>query len=465
MRLTENQLFHNRYQLKKLLGRGGFSEVWLAQDTFTSIDIALKVYAPGSGMDDDGVKTFSEEIRRTWALNHSALLKPQHFDVDNNMPYLIMPYCSEGSCLRRIGKMSESDIWSLLADVASGLDYLHSQDVIHQDIKPDNILIDNNGRCLISDFGISTKARSTLRKSMMGNVSGGTTAYMAPERFSREPAPIKASDIWSLGATIFELMTGNVPFGDLGGGMQKSGAEVPYIKGNYSDELQYLVERMLSLETWERPTAAQIALWAEKPNSRPKRVVVSKEPIQEEVNKLNETVYSGAKNNDDNKNVWEKFEEQNGTKKPELVIGTPEARDNSNRNFLAAALIVILVLGGIIWFAVVEQNKKEECRRIAYNEHVIAVNTFDNVLKQANIDNVEAFEKALSWLNEIQSCEWNQCFQGNHVYNQKKTSLQNVVNSTYSTFYNKYQKMPNGTNTKEKYRVKLNKLKEVKQKL
>lgn len=463
MRLTENQLFHNRYQLKKLLGRGGFSEVWLAQDTFTSIDIAIKVYAPGSGMDDDGVKTFSEEIRRTWTLNHSALLKPQHFDVDNNMPYLIMPYCSEGSCLRRIGKMSESDIWSLLADVASGLDYLHSQDVIHQDIKPDNILIDNNGHCLISDFGISTKARSTLRKSMMGNVSGGTTAYMAPERFSREPAPIKASDIWSLGATIFELMTGNVPFGDLGGGMQKSGAEVPYIKGNYSDELQYLVERMLSLETWERPTAAQIALWAEKPNSRPKRVVVSKEPIQEEVNKLNETVYSGAKNNDDNKNVWEKFEEQNGTKKPELVIGTLEARDNSTSNFLVAALIVILVLSGVIWFAV-EQNRKEECRRIARNEHTTAVNTFDNVLKQASIENVEAFESALSWLGEIQSCEWDNCFQGAYVYEQKKADLKNKTYDVYNTLNGKIQKMPEGL-TKDKYRTKLNKIGSVNQKL
>ncbi len=463
MRLTENQLFHNRYQLKKLLGRGGFSEVWLAQDTFTSIDIALKVYAPGSGMDDDGVKTFSEEIRRTWALNHSALLKPQHFDVDNNMPYLIMPYCSEGSCLRRIGKMSESDIWSLLADVASGLDYLHSQDVIHQDIKPDNILIDNNGRCLISDFGISTKARSTLRKSMMGNVSGGTTAYMAPERFSREPAPIKASDIWSLGATIFELMTGNVPFGDLGGGMQKSGAEVPYIKGNYSDELQYLVERMLSLETWERPTAAQIALWAEKPNSRPKRVVV-KEPIQEEVNKLNETVYSGSTNNDDNKNIWEKLEEQNDTKKPELVIGTPEARDNSTHNFLAAALIVILVIGGVIWFAV-EQNRKEECRRIARNEHTTAVSTFDNILQQASFDNVEGFESAYSWLIEIQSCERNLCFQGTHVYEQKKADLKNKTYNAYNTLYNKIQKMPVGHSTTEKYRTKLNKITAINQKL
>lgn len=457
MRLTENQLFHNRYQLKKLLGRGGFSEVWLAQDTFTSIDIALKVYAPGSGMDDDGVKTFSEEIRRTWALNHSALLKPQHFDVDNNMPYLIMPYCSEGSCLRRIGKMSESDIWSLLADVASGLDYLHSQDVIHQDIKPDNILIDNNGRCLISDFGISTKARSTLRKSMMGNVSGGTTAYMAPERFSREPAPIKASDIWSLGATIFELMTGNVPFGDLGGGMQKSGAEVPYIKGNYSDELQYLVERMLSLETWERPTASQISLWAEKPNSRPKRVVVSKEPIQKEVNKLNETVYSGTKDNVDNKNVWEKLEEQNGTKKPELVIGaTEKPRGNSTRNGIIFMIVFFVCVGFLIWGISYNQQVQQE-RNYVHSKHTTAVSTFDNVLKSAGKDNVSGFESAYSWLEDIHSWETHRRFNKGYVYYTKRQELKNKIESVYNQINSSYQKLPSGT-TKQKTKAKLDKL-------
>lgn len=463
MRLTENQLFHNRYQLKKLLGRGGFSEVWLAQDTFTSIDIAIKVYAPGSGMDDDGVKTFSEEIRRTWTLNHSALLKPQHFDVDSNMPYLIMPYCSEGSCLRRIGKMTEFDIWSLLADVASGLDYLHSQDVIHQDIKPDNILIDNNGRCLISDFGISTKARSTLRKSMMGNVSGGTTAYMAPERFSREPAPIKASDIWSLGATIFELMTGNVPFGDLGGGMQKSGAEVPYIKGNYSDELQYLVERMLSLETWDRPTAAQIALWAEKPNSRPKRDVVSNEPVQENKNQLNETVYASSKKDEDGKSVWDNYDSQpQEQKQPELVYGKPEARDNSSRNFLIVAIIVILVFVGIVWG--VNSAQKEECRRIARNEHATAVNNFENAMQQASLDNIAAYEIAYDWLDKIFYSEMDQCYDGSDVYFQKKTILQNVVNEKYDYLYNEINgDMPSGS-LKEKYRQKLNKLGTIKRK-
>lgn len=465
MRLAENQLFHNRYQLKKLLGRGGFSEVWLAQDTFTSIDIALKVYAPGSGMDDDGVKTFSEEIRRTWTLNHSALLKPQHFDVDNNMPYLIMPYCSEGSCLRRVGKMSESDIWSLLADVAAGLDYLHSHDVIHQDIKPDNILIDNNGRCLISDFGISTRARSTLRKSVMGNTSGGTTAYMAPERFSREPAPIKASDIWSLGATIFELMTGNVPFGDLGGGMQKSGAEVPYIKGNYSDELQYLVERMLALETWDRPTAAQISLWAEKPNSRPKRETNSKEPVKEDENKLNETVYATSKK-EENINVWRDFESQNNNKKPELVIGTTETKNDPTKNFIKGCLVfggIIVIFACIIWF-VIAQNEKEECRRSARNNHDSAVIAFDNDFREASIDNIEGFENALIHLEDIQYSEWNQCFQGSRVYEKKKADLKNKTYDVYNTLYDKVQRMPEGS-TKDKYRARLNKISAVNQKL
>ena len=462
MRLAENQLFHNRYQLKKLLGRGGFSEVWLAQDTFTSIDIALKVYAPGSGMDDDGVKTFSEEIRRTWTLNHSALLKPQHFDVDNNMPYLIMPYCSEGSCLRRVGKMSESDIWSLLADVAAGLDYLHSQDVIHQDIKPDNILIDNNGRCLISDFGISTRARSTLRKSVMGNTSGGTTAYMAPERFSREPAPIKASDIWSLGATIFELMTGNVPFGDLGGGMQKSGAEVPYIKGNYSDDLQYLVERMLALETWDRPTAAQIAFWATKPESRPKREVVSNIETKEKDNdKLNETVFATFK--EENKSIADNFEPQNKPEQPESVIGSEESHDYKVPPFIIAIVVIVIVIVGIVCLNNYSEQQ-EECRRIARNEHTTAVSTFDNILKQASLDNIEGFESAYSWLIEIQSCERDNCFQGGRVYEKKKADLKNKTYDVYNTLYDKVQRMPEGS-TKDKYRAKLNKISAVNQKL
>jgi hypothetical protein len=164
--------------------------------------------------------------------------------------------------------MTEEELWKLIHDVAAGLAYLHEKDIVHQDIKPDNILIDTEGNYLITDFGISTRARSTLRKSIIaGNTSGGTTAYMGPERFSRQPAPTKASDIWSFGAMAFELLEGVTPFGEIGGGMQKGGAEIPFINAPVSDALKYTIFKMLSKETWDRPTAATLIEWASNPDA------------------------------------------------------------------------------------------------------------------------------------------------------------------------------------------------------
>jgi serine/threonine protein kinase len=253
--ITENTIISDRYQLKKQLGVGGFSEVWLATDTMTGLDLAIKLY---SGMDDYGVKQFSGELAKVFNLNHQNLLRPQHVAVWNNRPYLIMQYCSQGSCLNRIRKMSEKEIWRLIADVASGLAYLHSKEIVHQDIKPDNILITDNGDCMITDFGISTEARATLRKSVIGGISGGTTAYMAPERFSADPTPIKLSDIWSLGATVFEIMEGNPPFGDIGGGLELKGAEIPNFKSQYSKDLKNVVRKMLAEKPYDRPSAEEL---------------------------------------------------------------------------------------------------------------------------------------------------------------------------------------------------------------
>lgn len=265
IKLTEQTLFADRYLFKRLLGRGGFSEVWLATDKMTGLEIAVKVYAPGQGMDTDGMKDFCKELSQVYNLNHTNLLKPQHVDNWEGMPYLVMTYCQKGSCQRLIGTMSEEQIWKMLHDVSSGLAYLHEQGIIHQDIKPDNILVDNAGHYVITDFGISVQSRSTLRKSMNIASGSGTTAYMGPERFSADPTPLKASDIWSLGATAYELLTGNAPFGEIGGGLQKGGADLPTIKQSISSELRMVLAKMLAMETWDRPTAEQIAKWAENP--------------------------------------------------------------------------------------------------------------------------------------------------------------------------------------------------------
>lgn len=268
MQLLVNTYFgdNNRYYLEKLLGRGGFSEVWLVKDTLTDQEEALKIYAPGTGMDDDGLKMFTKELSVVHNIHHTNLLTASYVGVWQNMPYLIMLYCAKGSCVKKIGALLEEDIWKLIKDVSSGLSYLHNHDIIHQDIKPDNILIDAQGNYVITDFGISTRAQSTLRKSVR-NAGNGTSAYMGPERFGTEPLPVKASDIWSLGATIFELIEGYAPFGDLGGLSQKSGADLPIIKANVSDALKYTVYKMLSKETWNRPTAETLVAWSQKPQS------------------------------------------------------------------------------------------------------------------------------------------------------------------------------------------------------
>ncbi len=263
--LKENTIIANRYELLRLLGRGGFSEVWLAKDNMTSIQVALKIYAPGTGLDNEGITLFTQEFSLVFDFNHSNLLKPTHYDCFERMPFLVLPYCESGSTSRLIKNVTEKDAWTFLRDVSCGLDFLHSMSppVIHQDIKPDNVLISGSGRFMITDFGISTRIRSTLRKSIIASTSGGTLAYMAPERFSENPTPIMASDIYSLGVTMYEILTGEMPFGEHGGLLQKNGADIPQINEDYSKVLKDLIYQCLSAEPWARPTARQINKYAQ----------------------------------------------------------------------------------------------------------------------------------------------------------------------------------------------------------
>ncbi len=291
MYLQENLLFDNRYRLRKLLGCGGFSEVWLVEDIKVgNKKMALKVYAPDKGLDDDGVQIFSNEFELVFDLNHTHLLRPSHFDVCNRSPYLLMPYCEYGSAAKLVGQTSEEEAWRILHDMAAGLSYLHQQEppIIHQDIKPDNLLRDPLGNYQITDFGISAKVRSTLRRSMKTVASSGTMAYMPPERFSKDNMPIKASDVWAIGTTIFELLTGELPFGEHGGLIQKSGAEIPNIPGQWSDELREIIARCLQKEPWDRPVAQQIVAWTEQRLKNEKIAFESKN--QNEVIAIEETV-------------------------------------------------------------------------------------------------------------------------------------------------------------------------------
>jgi len=264
MNLEPNVLFDDRYRLIEMKGRGTFGEVWLAHDEQIDLDVALKAYI---ALDDRGVDEFRTEYRNAIGLNHPNLLHANHFALCEKRPYLVMPFCP-GSAAKLVGNVDEATMWRFIRDVSAGLAYLHEMDVVHHDIKPDNILMDVDNNFLITDFGISTKMRSTLRRNSARDLSeskalGGSISYMGPEMFAAKAESVKATDIWALGATLYEMVTGELPFFGQGGVMQMNGAQMPEIYGDFSDDFKQVVKMCLAKDPWERPQASQLKDYAQ----------------------------------------------------------------------------------------------------------------------------------------------------------------------------------------------------------
>ena len=256
-------IFDERYEQEELLGRGAFSEVWKVRDIQTGVTLALKIYNPTTGIDEDGKDILTHEFALMVNANHKNLLRPLFFAVSGDRPYLILPFCEKGNIGKMVGKMDEEEAWKLLRDAASALAYLHGMNppVLHQDIKPANILLNDNGDYMLTDFGVSTQVKQSLSRVSnqdMALLSAGTISYMAPERFSRNNLPVMANDIYSLGSTVYELTSGMLPFGNDGGLLQKKGAEIPELPGDFSPLLKKTLDDCLQEEPWKRPSAEQL---------------------------------------------------------------------------------------------------------------------------------------------------------------------------------------------------------------
>ena len=276
--VERGELFDGHYKLLRPLSTdGATADVWLAIDVNT-IDaelgedeqeqkkddtgmlVAIKIYRPKNALDIEGEQRFRDEYKIVFECRHANLLQPTGFSIFGENPYLVLPYCRFGSSEQLIGKeLSEDDIWKFIMDVSSGLDRLHTNEpqIVHQDIKPANILIDNSRNYAITDFGISSK-RGGVHGYYYDDGNSGTLAYMAPERFQDDAVPMPQSDIWGFGATLCEILTGKVPFGEDGGQEQKLGkASMPSLPGIPSS-VQRLIHACLDPEPGNRPTAQQL---------------------------------------------------------------------------------------------------------------------------------------------------------------------------------------------------------------
>lgn len=270
-------LFDGRYKLlRPLSSDGGTADVWLALDTNTidevfddesdnvrsvedsGIKVAIKIYRPKNAL-DLGEQRFREEFKIVFNCHHTNLVQPINFSIFEGIPYLVLPYCQYGSSESLQGKITDKDqLWKYISDVSAGLAYLHAFNptIVHHDIKPANVLIDDSKNFAITDFGISS--HRGLNREGYDDSQSGTMAYMAPERFKDDYESIPESDIWSFGATLFELITGRVPFGENGGIAQLEEQLPPEISQNIPSDIKKLISDCLSFDPAKRPSAANI---------------------------------------------------------------------------------------------------------------------------------------------------------------------------------------------------------------
>jgi serine/threonine protein kinase len=216
----------NQYQLHEVLGEGGMAMVFRAVHLTTGQEVAVKVLKPAFGGGSSSVlKRFFAEAQTASQLNHPNIVRcigqGQAVPEGKNTPYsgrslyyLVLQYVPGGTLARKLrskGPLPLSRVEKIICEVAKALDYAHSQRVIHRDIKPSNIMINSDGRYLVSDFGIARLLDATTRLTTTSTGFMGTALYASPEQINGKEVDSR-SDVYSLGVVAYELLTGRLPF-------------------------------------------------------------------------------------------------------------------------------------------------------------------------------------------------------------------------------------------------------------
>ncbi len=198
-----------KYRLQRLLGTGGFADVYLGEHLHLRTLTAIKILH--TKLTNEEVDVFLQEGRSIARLSHPHIIRVFDFDVANMTPFLVMDYAPGGTLRQRHPKGSHvplDAIISYVKQVADALQYAHNQRLVHRDMKPENMLIDQRGNILISDFGVAAVAHSTESQTVVE--LAGTLPYIAPEQLQGLPRP--ASDQYSLAVVVYEWISGSRPF-------------------------------------------------------------------------------------------------------------------------------------------------------------------------------------------------------------------------------------------------------------
>ncbi len=210
--LSNGQKIGDRYEIVKSIGEGGMANVYLAYDTILNRKVAIKVLRGDLSNDDKFIRRFQREALSVSNLSHPNIVEVYDVGEEDGQHYIVMEYI-EGKTLKQLlqkrGSLTLTEVIDIMNQLTDGLAHAHEAYIIHRDIKPQNIMIEDNGLIKITDFGIAMALNSTQltqTNSVMGSVH-----YLPPEQANGKGSTRK-SDIYSLGILMYELLTGSVPF-------------------------------------------------------------------------------------------------------------------------------------------------------------------------------------------------------------------------------------------------------------
>ena len=210
--ITKGQKINDRYQIVKTIGEGGMANVYLAYDVILERNVAVKVLRGDLSTDEKFVRRFQREALSASSLSHPNIVEVYDVGEDNGLYYIVMEYI-EGKHLKQLlkkrGNLTLREVIDIMLQITDGMAAAHDSYIIHRDIKPQNIMILENGLVKITDFGIAMALNGTQltqTNSVMGSVH-----YLPPEQASGKGSTIQ-SDVYSIGILMYELLSGTLPY-------------------------------------------------------------------------------------------------------------------------------------------------------------------------------------------------------------------------------------------------------------
>ena len=357
--LSKGQKINDRYEIIKSIGEGGMANVYLAKDTILDRQVAVKVLRGDLSTDEKFIRRFQREALSVSNLSHPNIVEVYDVGEEDGQYYIVMEYI-EGKTLKQLlnkrGALTLPEVIDIMTQLTDGLSHAHEAYIIHRDIKPQNIMIEDNGTIKITDFGIAMAVNAT--QFTQTNSVMGTVHYLPPEQANGKGATVK-SDIYSLGILMYELLTGSVPF-----------------KGDNAVEiaLKHMKEKLPSIRK-QNPLIPQsvenivIKACAKNPRNRYDTVKEMHEDLVTAMERENEKkiVFEYPENDLDEPKV-------NTVSKPKKVVDKPTNEEeklldkepivveSKGKNKIIIGLSIVLVLFVVIAaiFAFVVMSKKVE---------------------------------------------------------------------------------------------------------